>query len=425
MTMICQFPNCQNAAKFGYEEDDTVLFCNQHKTEDMIVIKGPRDCDVIGCNKNAYFKSLNKDANIRKSCRDHKEEGMVPLIYSKCCLCDRKGIYFDPQFARDTHKKYCRIHKQEGMICYKTRLCEEDDCLKRARYNYPWEDKPLYCGEHKKQDMINVNSAYEGDPDNEEEETKNTKEFIKSKCLECNEKALYNYHPPAIYCKNHKRPDMIVVLKGKCQICGKRARFNFHGPPPIYCTAHKTEGMIDVYAPKCRECNSRAYYGPRETKEKLFCSRHRKYGMVNNTYGTLCLKCDRRAIYGIEEGNPQYCMIHREEGMIRVAKTIKKCNYPGCNNYAKYHHKDKNLPRYCSVHKNKNMTTKSICRFDGCERYATYSFENERLMVFCEEHKKKGMIKRRHTDDENTEEDRDKIFELNTVRPSKIRRIEC
>jgi hypothetical protein len=389
MSYICQFPYCKKGAIFGYE-DEPAEYCALHKSEDMVpIIRKAKGCDRKGCRKFVSYKTINESV-VRKACDIHKEEGMVPIIYSKCCLCDRKGVYYDPRAASDVRKKYCRLHKQEGMTCFRRRLCEEDDCLKLASFNYPGEDKPLYCKSHKKEDMVNIISRHGKKEHAEassyrdsscsaqnsishsqhEEEMRDRKRS--GKCRECDRKALYNYEPPAMYCQYHKKQDMVIVVR-ECHICGRKARFNYPGSIAAYCRLHKSEGMVDVYIPTCRECNNKAYCGPRGTNEKLYCSKHKKEEMVNNAYKNLCLECNKRARYGFEEEIPLYCLRHKKEG----------------------------------------MTAKSLCKFEGCERYATYAFKEDKKLTFCGKHKRKGMIKKRFESDDTDSDNSIESIDLN------------
>jgi hypothetical protein len=427
MSHICQFPYCKNIASFGYETDGIAAYCTFHKAEDMVpIIRKTKGCDRKGCKKFASYKTINESV-IRKACDIHKEEGMVPIIYSKCCLCDRKGVYYDPRAASDVRKKYCRLHKQEGMTCFRRRLCEEDDCLKLASFNYPGEDKPLYCKSHKKEDMVNIisrhgkkerteASSYHDSPCSTQNSISCSQYEEKmrkrsGKCRECNRKALYNYEPPAMYCQYHKKQDMVIVVR-ECHICGRKARFNYPGSIAAYCRLHKSEGMVDVYIPTCRECNDKAYYGPRGTNEKLYCSKHKKEEMVNNAYKNLCLECNKRARYGFEDEVPLYCLKHKKEGMIDVCLR-RKCDYPGCTNCPRYHYKSKQSPKYCGLHKKKGMTTKSLCKFEACERYATYAFEEDKKLTFCGKHKRKGMIKKRFESDDTDSDNSIESIDLN------------
>jgi hypothetical protein len=399
MSYICQFPDCGRIANFGYEKKGMPIYCPLHRAENMIEIKkDPKKCDTQGCKKTAKYKKINEeDGTVIRACSLHKREDMVPLPYYKCSLCDRKGIYYTPDNMRE---KFCHVHKSKGMICNKTRLCEEDDCMKIARYNYKEKNTPLYCRKHKKNEMVDVIFRYEN-------------EYKNTKCQECDEDALYNYYPPAMYCRKHKKDNMIVVAPARCLECGKRANFNYpDSKPGIYCSVHKLKGMVNIYAPKCRECDKIAYYGPKETRERFYCATHKKTGMVANN-AKICLECDRTAKFNYEGEKPKYCEIHKKDNMVNVSPS--RCRYPGCTRFAKYRNKNNTSLRFCRLHKLKGMTMKSICSVEGCERRAIYSFEGSRRTKFCELHKKKGMINREEIDsDDPNDEASDKLGETNT-----------
>ena len=79
--------------------------------------------------------------------------------------------------------------------------CIEDECEKRARFNKTPETNAIYCGEHKKQDMIDV---------------------VKKKCIypDCNTIPNFNFQgqTKAIYCNEHKSPAMINIKNKKLAI---------------------------------------------------------------------------------------------------------------------------------------------------------------------------------------------------------------
>jgi len=51
---------------------------------------------------------------------------------------------------------YCGQHKREGMVDVKNKTCCEEGCKKHPIYNVEGETKRLYCNEHKKEGMVNV-----------------------------------------------------------------------------------------------------------------------------------------------------------------------------------------------------------------------------------------------------------------------------
>ena len=96
---------------------------------------------------------------------------------------------------------------------------------------------------HKKDNMVHI--KYVGAPP----------EYI---CLEedCKLSAQFNYIKESIglYCKKHKKIDMINVIKKKCNFegCDVIPGFNFKGKSAIYCFIHKEPDMINVNSKSCK-----------------------------------------------------------------------------------------------------------------------------------------------------------------------------
>jgi hypothetical protein len=65
--------------------------------------------------------------------------------------------------------------------------------------------------------------------------------------------------------------------------CKKRPNFNKEGETtPLYCSAHKKEGMVDVKHKKtCLECKKQPYFNKAGETTALYCAVHKKEGMVD------------------------------------------------------------------------------------------------------------------------------------------------
>jgi hypothetical protein len=74
------------------------------------------------------------------------------------------------------------------MVNGKHTICNEENCNKSAGFNYTGETILLYCGEHKKENMIDLKHK---------------------SCIEpgCDKRPIYNYegNKKGIYCVIHKR----------------------------------------------------------------------------------------------------------------------------------------------------------------------------------------------------------------------------
>ena len=125
-------------------------------------------------------------------------------------------------------------------------ICKNPECNKQSLYNHINETKPLYCNQHKHDDMVDVKNK---------------------KCCnsDCKKPPLYNYinEKKALYCKEHKLVDMVDVKNKRCYNpdCGKQPSYNFiNEKKALYCNQHKLDDMIDVISKRCcnLDCNTQA-----------------------------------------------------------------------------------------------------------------------------------------------------------------------
>ena len=86
------------------------------------------------------------------------------------------------------------------MINVVSKRCIYENCLTLPSYNIASETKPLYCAEHKKENMINVKNKY---------------------CIEnnCKNEKIYGIINKPLYCFDHKKENMInLIVENKCNI---------------------------------------------------------------------------------------------------------------------------------------------------------------------------------------------------------------
>ena len=161
--------------------------------------------------------------------------------------CCEDGCNKQPNFndKGQTRPLYCGDHKKDNMIDVKNKRCCEDGCNKQPAFNDKGQTRPLYCGDHKKDNMIDVKNK---------------------RCCEdgCNKQPAFNEEgqTTGLYCSVHKKENMIDVLNKRrcCQDgCKKRPYFNEEGQTiGLYCRIHKKDNMIDVLNKRCCEdgCNT-------------------------------------------------------------------------------------------------------------------------------------------------------------------------
>ena len=123
-----------------------------------------------------------------------------------------------------------------------------------------------------------------------------------------------------------------LMLKDKtCIEPGCKTRPNYNNPDEktaLYCSEHKKDGMVDVKNKTCIEqgCKTQPNFNNPDEKIGLYCSVHKKDGMVNVINKT-CIEqgCKTQPTYNNEgEKTGLYCSVHKKDGMVNViSKTCK------------------------------------------------------------------------------------------------------
>ena len=197
-------------------------------------------------------------------------------------------------------------------------ICREINCKKRANYNMEGEERALFCGDHKENDMLCV--------------------VVKNRCIEnlCNTKASFNvFGEKPMYCNVHKTDIMVNVSCKTCieTGCSIRASFNVLGEKPLFCAIHKTDTMTNLTSKKCIEngCYITASFNKTGEKIPLFCGVHKKDDMIN----IMVRKC---IVDGCQNTSPKYnieghktgpyCKTHKTEIMVDVVS--KRCKTHLC-----------------------------------------------------------------------------------------------
>jgi hypothetical protein len=193
-----------------------------------------------------------------------------------------------------------------------------DRCKKCATYNLEGEKKRLYCGIHKKEDMIYI---------------------VSKRCMEEGCKTLPSYNlegeKKRLYCGIHKKEGMIDIRSKTCmeEGCKKQPSYNLEGEKErLYCATHKKDNMIDVKHKTCIEegCKTLPSYNLEGEKERLYCATHKKDNMIDVKHKT-CIEegCKTIPTFNIEGKKALYCNEHKKYGMEAVSH--KTCLTPLCD----------------------------------------------------------------------------------------------
>lgn len=269
-------------ASFNLPHETKAKYCEKHKTDEMINMNRNTciavDNDGKKCTTTAQFNMAGQPP---RYCSQHADKRTMVNI------ANRKGK--------------CQGVDKDGNPCKKT----------YPVYNFPSENKPIYCKEHKLNGMINLKSqkrqcAFEDCTKTPQySDAKETKDLSK------------------MYCKEHCQTVFgiaVRVYSDGCEFEGcpiDRPCFNFPNESKgRFCVDHKEDGMIDVNSSRCRKegCGKQPCYNYSEFKFGIYCISHAKPNMMNVTG----LKCKTEGCYTIPysknlekyKGHCLRCFIH-------------------------------------------------------------------------------------------------------------------
>lgn len=284
---------------YNYKGVNPALYCVNCKKEGMINIYIV--CEFEDCLKTSGY---GFPGGKKTRCSEHHLEGMVDLKHPPCI---EPGCLTNPSygFPKDKKATYCFIHHKDGMKNIISPICEEPGCETLASFNFEGKKKPIRCELHYLKGMINV---------------------ISKRCEEpgCKKIAKYGFDIKRLRCSKHKTIDMIDLDHFICneEGCKSIAVYNFvKGEKPIRCRKHFLPGMIRVDGKNChyKSCDITASFGfPGEKIE--FCVIHKEEGMVYRSTRK-CSKCKEKPYYG--HYRAVHCLDHKTDDEIDVR--IKKC----------------------------------------------------------------------------------------------------
>ena len=179
--------------------------------------------------------------------------------------------------------------------------------------------------------------------------------------------------------------------------CIKYCVFNYEGKKQkLYCSIHKKDGMVNVKNKPCAksDCKKIPSYNVEGENRGLYCLNHKKDGMINVKKNT-CVEpnCKTMPIYNKEgESNGIYCLNHKKDGMIDVISPT--CAEPECIKQPTYNIEGKTKGLYCVAHKKNGMidVKNKTCVEYKCTKHPVYNVEGEKKGLYCVAHKKDGMI---------------------------------
>jgi hypothetical protein len=255
----CKFKGCYTTPSFNYEGMKKALYCDDHKLDKMINIKGINErCKSKKCSK---WASCGYELRKPLYCKKHKLDGMKDVVSKRC---EKDGcISLAGYNIKDSLAKYCFEHKEVNMVKIGARYCKYKNCLEYALYSKKGTTKPEFCKAHKQDDMVLSSIKY-------------------CQHNRCEEIAYYDVPGGrGTYCKNHKEDKMINIYKNQCMIdnCDSWAICGIIGNKATHCTKHSNKGMVKNPNRKCKICNKKALWGI--NLEPLHCDIHKQPIEIN------------------------------------------------------------------------------------------------------------------------------------------------
>jgi hypothetical protein len=153
-THHCIQDDCKNIAHYNYPDEEIPNYCEIHKTIEMCLFYKRKchflDNEYTQCNTEASF-GINKPIY----CSKHKKEEMIDVKHKICIEenCSKRASF---NYENEESGLYCSSHKKDNMIDFSHRRCKEDNCNKLATYNYDDKKTADYCSTHKKENMTDI-----------------------------------------------------------------------------------------------------------------------------------------------------------------------------------------------------------------------------------------------------------------------------
>ena len=147
--------------------------------------------------------------------------------------------------------------------------------------------------------------------------------------------------------------------------------------------------MVYVKSKKCIDCDNQTVYNKEGETRGLYCSLHKKEGMVNVKIQRKCLNCNKQAWFNVKsEKKPLYCFSHKKEGMLN----LNSRNCIECGKQSRFNYPCEKKPLYCVSHKKEGMVNVVSRKCIECSKQPTFNKENEKKPLYCASHKKEGMV---------------------------------
>ena len=154
-----------------------------------------------------------------------------------CCDCKKRATFN----IIGLKSRYCGTHRLDGMINVNSPRCIHNGCNSICPvFNKVGETQGKYCGPHKLDGMVDVIN----------------KRCIHDGCNSISPKFNKEGEKQGKYCGTHRLDGMVDVIHKRCIHDGcisLNPSFNKEGEKKgLYCGTHRLDGMIDVIGPRCK-----------------------------------------------------------------------------------------------------------------------------------------------------------------------------
>lgn len=380
---------CEDAKTAGFEIE--MSFKEYLENHEIVRMKH------LSCNQEIQKPFSISMHFVCKHCTkaaQHQEKEVIQKTEFKYGYkCSINDCLYYAIYLGTTQPLYCDMHyPNEGkkilFAGYKHRICIEEDCDKRASFNYKIGMKQIFCQSHMQPKMINVASI---------------------KCIDCQENtARYTYkkdYPKANYCKvcRDKKSDKEKIVDCREKLCNppdcwRQAIFGYTrtNKKEWKCKEHKKDDMVDVKnifrTCQFQNCASQANYNYSNQKRALFCKKHKEVGMID-MYHIKCHydNCIKRPCYNYKsETAAKYCSTHKLPLMIDVISP--RCQEENCKHFPFYNYSNFTFPIFCSKHQLIGMVDVRHLICEQCTSQAVYGYLGK-TSCRCAAHKELGMLR--------------------------------
>ena len=142
------------------------------------------------------------------------------------------------------------------------------------------------------------------------------------------------------------------------------------------------------------DCKKRPIFNYDRELKPEYCALHKLEGMID-VKNKRCIfdGCKKQPVFNYDtKTKADYCVLHKLEGMIDIIS--KKCIFDGCKKHPNFNYDRELKPEYCALHKLEGMidVKNKRCIFDDCKKRPNYNFQKYKTGKYCVSHKLEGMI---------------------------------